>query len=423
MKRIKALSGLQKTGAAIAVLLAWLLPLSTTAQSETPVPGGKKPFYYNHYGCPTACYLDKPSDYERPYETLLEADKEGKLTKLGQDVLRQVNLLRNEAKGRTSELTAEGVADIRMQMRQLVKNYPTLFTDSTTIDSRSIMHTHCLSMAAEALVELAKYCPNAQTKLRTSQRDVQWMNPKDWQLTALRTAPRAKSSYDRFVAQHTDDTRLMESLFNDSSYVATQIDIPALSDQLYLLAENVPYTGLAKTVTLSSLFTVDEMNNHWQQHNAWNYISYGNCPLSGGKQAYLQRKPLWNMFHMGDSVMQLTQPIVHIRFTSRGVLLSMVSLMELDDCGVVTENLDSLETLGWDDRKIAPFGGSVVMVHYRVDENDSDPLVKVLLNGREARLPIESDCAPYYHWNDVKRYYLRKLYRYEKERLDAKEEQ
>jgi hypothetical protein len=86
----------------------------------------------------------------------------------------------------------------------------------------------------------------------------------------------------------------------------------------------------------------------------------------------------------------------------------------------VTESLDSLETLGWVDYKIAPLGGSIVMVHYRRDKDDSDVLVKVLLNGREARLPIKTDFAPYYRWNDVKRYYLRKLYRYENERFNEK---
>ena len=49
-----------------------------------------------------------------------------------------------------------------------------------------------------------------------------------------------------------------------------------------------------------------------------------------------------------------------------------------------------------------------------------DVLVKVLLNNREARLPLQTDCAPYYHWTDVKRYYLRKLYRYENERFNEK---
>jgi len=405
------------------VILVCFISLHAVAQSETAPPGGKKPFYYNHYGCPTACYLDKPSDYEHPYETFLKAAKKGKLTELGRDVLHRINLIRNDAKGRTSEMTPSGVEDIRQQMRQLVKHYPTLFTDSTTIDVRSVMHTHSLTMATESLVELVKHCPKARTKMRTSQRDVRWMNPKDWELTALRTTPYAKSHFERFVEQNINDMRLMTSLFNDSSYIATQIDVPTLSDQLYMMAINVPHTGLAKTVTLSDIFTPDEMNRHGQKVNAMDYISYGNCPLSGGQQAYLQRKPLWNMFHMGDSVMQLNKPIIHLRYTNRGVLLSLASLMELNDCGVVTEKLDSLETLGWDNRKIAPFSGSIVMVHYRVDENDRDPLVKVLLNGREARLPIQSDIAPYYHWNDVKRYYLRKLYRYEKERMDGEDDQ
>ena len=84
-----------------------------------------------------------------------------------------------------------------------------------------------------------------------------------------------------------------------------------------------------------------------------------------------------------------------------------------------TDNLDSLEAMGWADYRIAPLGGSIVMIHYRKDHFDEDVLVKVLLNEREARLPIETDCAPYYHWNDVKRYYLRKLYRYENTRFDG----
>jgi hypothetical protein len=38
-----------------------------------------------------------------------------------------------------------------------------------------------------------------------------------------------------------------------------------------------------------------------------------------------------------------------------------------------------------------------------------DVLVKVLLNEEEASLPLQTDCAPYYHWKDFKAYYLNKL--------------
>ena len=124
------------------------------------------------------------------------------------------------------------------------------------------------------------------------------------------------------------------------------------------------------------------------------------------------------MMHMGDSIMKNDYPVFNLRYTNQGVMLAMASLMELDNCGVATANLDSLEALGWLDNNIAPPGGSIMMIHYRRDKNDDDPLIKVIFNSHEARLPFKSDCAPYYHWNDVKRYYLRKLYRYEKARQD-----
>ena len=56
------------------------------------------------------------------------------------------------------------------------------------------------------------------------------------------------------------------------------------------------------------------------------------------------------------------------------------------------------------------------MIYYRKDFDDQDILIKVLLNEREARLPITTDCYPYYHWLDFRRYCLRKLDRYEKQR-------
>jgi hypothetical protein len=49
---------------------------------------------------------------------------------------------------------------------------------------------------------------------------------------------------------------------------------------------------------------------------------------------------------------------------------------------------------------------------YRSGLDDSDVLFKVLLNEEEARLPIQTDCAPYYHWNDFRTYCLDKLDRY-----------
>ena len=71
-----------------------------------------------------------------------------------------------------------------------------------------------------------------------------------------------------------------------------------------------------------------------------------------------------------------------------------------------------VETLDrhWRSYEVFPMGCNVQLVYYRpLDGGNGDVLVKVLLNEQEATLPIATDCAPYYHWADFRRYCLDKL--------------
>ena len=48
------------------------------------------------------------------------------------------------------------------------------------------------------------------------------------------------------------------------------------------------------------------------------------------------------------------------------------------------------------------------------DPKDCGILFKVLLNEKEATLPIRTDCTPYYHWRDFRKHYLKKIDAYKK---------
>ena len=54
--------------------------------------------------------------------------------------------------------------------------------------------------------------------------------------------------------------------------------------------------------------------------------------------------------------------------------------------------------------KIIPMGANIQLVFYKKDGSD-DVLVKFLLNENETSVPVRTDCAPYYHWTDVKAYW------------------
>ena len=385
---------------------------------DTPPPAGKKPFYINHYGCPGAYYLDKSEYYTETYAIFAKADSLGKLTKLGQDVFRRIRLLCEDAKDRYGELTAKGAQQSRAHVKQLVERFPDMFTAKGYYSVRSVVENRCILTMQEGLLQLSAMQQPLTARSRVSYQEKPFMDPVDKELIGQRLDSLTKARFERFKMLNSDDGRLMNALFNDQNYVITNIDANDLGRQLYILAGDVQHTDIAGVVTLYDIFTPQELHRQWRRQNAWHYINYGGCTQNGGYQAYLQRGLLRNMMHMGDSVMKRYNPLIHLRYTHANVVMSLACLMDLDGYGLHTENLDSLEAYGWANYSIAPLGGSIEMIHYRSERGDPDVLVKVLLNGHEARLPIESDCAPYYHWNDVKRYYLRKLYRYESRRFN-----
>ena len=387
---------------------------------DTPPPAGKKPFYINHYGCPGAYYLDKFEYYTETYAIFAKADSLGKLTKLGKDVFRRIRLLCEDAKGRYGELTEKGAQQSRALVKQMVERFPDMFTAKGYYSVRSVVENRCILTMQEGLLQLSAMQQPLTARSRVSFQEKPFMDPEDKLLISQRLDSLTMVRFDRFKMLNSDDGRLMNALFNDQNYVITNIDANDLGRQLYILAGDVQHTDISGVVTLYDIFTPQELHRQWRRQNAWHYINYGGCTLNGGYQAYLQRGLLRNMMHMGDSVMKRYNPLMHLRYTHANVVMSLACLMDLDGYGLHTANLDSLEAYGWANYRIAPLGGSIEMIHYRSERGDPDVLVKVLLNGHEARLPIKSDCAPYYHWNDVKRYYLRKLYRYESRRFNSK---
>jgi len=53
-------------------------------------------------------------------------------------------------------------------------------------------------------------------------------------------------------------------------------------------------------------------------------------------------------------------------------------------------------------------GANVQMIFYRC-KGSNDVLVKFLHNEHETTIPVVTDCSPYYHWSDVRAYWLSHL--------------
>ena len=93
-----------------------------------------------------------------------------------------------------------------------------------------------------------------------------------------------------------------------------------------------------------------------------------------------------------------------------GILLNLISLMELGGYGDRIDSLEELESAGWHDHDIIPMGGNLQLVYYRKNGFDPDDvLVKALINEREVTMPGEAVSGPYYRWKEIRKYYKDKL--------------
>jgi hypothetical protein len=122
---------------------------------------------------------------------------------------------------------------------------------------------------------------------------------------------------------------------------------------------------------------------------------------------YSQSNLLTNILNTADSIVATGKNAVTLRFGHEVCVMPLACLMELGNCGVIVNNLNELADK-WRNYNIFPMGSNIQLVFFRKN-NSNDILVKALLNEREVTLPVKSEYAPYYHWDDLEAYYRAKL--------------
>lgn len=376
----------------------------------TPAPQGYEPFYISHYGRHGSRYLNDTKAYMIPYRTLQEADSLGKLTDLGQMALREMRLNIADAEGRWGDLSEIGKQQQRNIAHRMYQNFPQVFCEGAFVDARSTLVTRCVLSMGTFVLQLVKEQPKLEVTMQNSYGDLWYMNHQHKSLRDSATTQLAQQAFDAMVDSHWIQEVLMNRIFSDSVYVRQHVDDKWTF--YYLLKAAIIQNNTTRSKDpnpLLQLFSSEDLYMFWQVENAWNYLKSGFCLLNNATQPYLQHYLLGKIISEADSVIANDQHGVSLRFGHETVLLPLVCLMGINDYDFYTDNLEELEAKGWWANKVYPMGGNLQIVFYRKNAADKNPILKVLLNEREATLPFSSNIAPYYRWSDFRNYYLRKV--------------
>ena len=383
----------------------------------TPAPKGKHPFYISHYGRHGSRYINSPKGYNIPYAMMIQAERIDELTPMGKKVLREMTTILNSSENRWGELAEYGRMQHQWIARHMMQQFPEVFEGNAWIQARSTIVPRCIvSMGAE-LIELTQGNPNLEITQEASNQHMWYMNHQDPVLKRAKLSPEAQKAYDKYISTRLGNSRLMEMIFKNPDIVKETVDETDFNYYLMKMGLFQLNTHLYQNTFLIDIFEPEELYRLWQIDNALWFAQYAHYKLNNnGDYPYVQRHLLRKIINDADSCIHLARHGVQLRFGHETVLLPLVCLLGINGYDLQTSNLEEIEGKGWWCSDIFPMASNLQFIFYRSHQNDKDILFKVLLNEQEARLPIPTDCAPYYHWRDFRRYYLQKINNFEKKK-------
>lgn len=372
--------------------------------SQTPPPAGYRPFHMEHYGRHGSRWLIGENDYRTPVKCLEVAERNGKLTPLGEKTLAVLRDVEKASYKRLGELSDKGAMQHRAIGRRMARNYPEIFAPGANVDAKATVVIRCILSMLNGVEGIQSIAPDVNIHTDASYADMYFMNYDDkpaWKIHA-----RADSTELRdYRKRNAVGDGYLSRLVSDEKFARDSV-APGLMPYLYwVLANTQSHTG--QPWLLPDVFAVDEVRQAWRHDNGMWVLHSINSPMTDNRMPLIQRNLLRNIIESTDTAALSATPSANLRYGHDGILINLITLLDLNSLGREFASIEEAEEVGLRSYELIPMAGNVQMVFYRNDSGDI--LVKALINECEATLPGTPFSGPYYNWSDLKKYYLEKI--------------
>ena len=132
--------------------------------------------------------------------------------------------------------------------------------------------------------------------------------------------------------------------------------------------------------------------------------------MPGARSSYYRIYPLLqNFLDEADEMIASGRHGLRLRFGHDSVVLPLAYIFGFKEAVNATDDMEDLHH-HFSIFRLIPMAANIQLVFYRKTdpepaEGPDDVLVKFLLNENETTIPVKTDCPPFYHWEDVKRYW------------------
>lgn len=382
------------------------LAYPTVETKQTPAPKGYKPFYVCHYGRHGSRYLLSDRDYQWIIQLMEKAETVNGLTPLGQDVLKRLNMVWEEAQGRAGDLTPLGVRQHQGIAERMSNNFPEVFRGKRHVSARSTVVYRCAMSMVAFGDRLKQLNPQLDMSYEMSEKYMSYLNYHSARSNAFTHGKKGPwvEEYRKFEEAQVHPDRLVNTLFSNADFIRCEVNPSELMWGLYWIA--VDMQDMETPVSFFDLFTAKEMFDLWQCVNYRFYMGNANPLASNGIVMANAKSLVENILESADAAIKDRSIAATLRFGHDGNVIPLLALLQIENFDVAVAGPAEVYK-HWCDFKATPMASNVQIVFF--ENKAGDILVKFMHNEKEVHVPVKTDQWPFYHWNDVKEYYQKRL--------------
>lgn len=390
------------------------IPTITTYQNVpiekiAPSPKGYKLFYYSLTGRHGSRYELEDSTFVYTCDIFNRAAKLGILTEEGERVRKILNRATAEQRGKGGELTSLGQEQWRGIGRRAYQNFGALF-DTGSIEAKSSTKMRCVF----SMVSFVEGVKEKNTKIFVEQEARESFLPILRPMIDNPASPKQLIRDCRTTArQGAWRKEITDKLWHDG-FNQTLSKLVTKPEQLKECGASTPFWFLYQThhlllfsqnfgfdnyEVIRSVFSVeDEYRFYCYRCLSWLSLSWS----WGNDNAAIfmsYMRPLVDdvLTKAQDAIDGRNPHIANLRFTHDSYIVPLITILGLEGCaatfGPDIEKAATSAPLS----KIVPMAANVQMQLYR--NKAGEVLVRIMLNEKDATLPIECKTAPFYPWD------------------------
>ena len=366
----------------------------------TKAPKGYKVFYISHYGRHGARYAWQSDLYEKINDALTKAAADGNLTEFGKDFRRRFDSLYPEVRYRVGDLSRKGWKQQEALAERMYKNFPKVFPDGAEVRAWTSTSTRCVMTMSAFCQGLKGMNPKIDLYENFGKVFLPAILPQDSgnpfrDKNFEQTPVKIQETWAQYIARTIDSKAILSRLFQDADKAVDADKQWDLVSYLWFYAMGM--NSLDTDLDFTDLFTDEELIDLWKVDNFQFYTEI--WPTHKGYQPILD-----DIIAKADDRIATGRVGADLRFGHDYTILPLMMLLDVNGLG--HDILSADEIPYWSQSYNVPMGANIHFVFFRSKKNPT-VLFKVLLNGKEARLPLETDNWPYYDWNAFKARYGR----------------